>query len=80
VRERGEPSVVEARERYAVVESLEIERNEHLGSAGTGAAYGPSFATLALRTAHSSSGLGHRPLTAAARVRIPYGPYLKKRL
>ena len=25
-------------------------------------------------TAHSSSGLGHRPLTAAARVRIPYGP------
>ncbi len=24
--------------------------------------------------AHSSSGLGHRPLTAAARVRIPYGP------
>jgi hypothetical protein len=25
--------------------------------------------------AHSSSGLGHRPLTAAARVRIPYGPY-----
>ena len=28
------------------------------------------------RTAHSSSGLGHRPLTAAARVRIPYGPSL----
>src|SRR5438034_3951399 len=27
------------------------------------------------RTAHSSSGLGHRPLTAAARVRIPYAPY-----
>src|SRR4051812_35672898 len=26
--------------------------------------------------AHSSSGLGHRPLTAAARVRIPYGPFL----
>src|SRR5687768_1387178 len=26
-------------------------------------------------TAHSSSGLGHRPLTAAARVRIPYGPF-----
>ena len=25
--------------------------------------------------AHSSSGLGHRPLTAAARVRIPYGPF-----
>jgi hypothetical protein len=25
-------------------------------------------------SAHSSSGLGHRPLTAAARVRIPYGP------
>ncbi len=24
--------------------------------------------------AHSSSGLGHRPLTAAARVRIPYAP------
>ena len=32
------------------------------------------FATLR-RSAHSSSGLGHRPLTAAARVRIPYGPY-----
>ena len=28
-----------------------------------------------LATAHSSSGLGHRPLTAAARVRIPYGPF-----
>ena len=26
------------------------------------------------RRAHSSSGLGHRPLTAAARVRIPYAP------
>jgi hypothetical protein len=26
-------------------------------------------------SAHSSSGLGHRPLTAAARVRIPYGPF-----
>ena len=25
--------------------------------------------------AHSSSGLGHRPLTAAARVRIPYAPF-----
>ena len=34
----------------------------------------PRFATLPRRTAHSSSGLGHRPLTAAARVRIPYGP------
>ena len=33
------------------------------------------FATLR-RSAHSSSGLGHRPLTAAARVRIPYGPWL----
>jgi hypothetical protein len=31
-------------------------------------------ATIA-RTAHSSSGLGHRPLTAAARVRIPYAPF-----
>src|SRR4051794_6872234 len=31
-------------------------------------------ATLSLRRAHSSSGLGHRPLTAAARVRIPYAP------
>ena len=30
---------------------------------------------LAVATAHSSSGLGHRPLTAAARVRIPYGPF-----
>ena len=30
-----------------------------------------SLATLAA-AAHSSSGLGHRPLTAAARVRIPY--------
>ena len=28
------------------------------------------------RRAHSSSGLGHRPLTAAARVRIPYAPLL----
>ena len=37
------------------------------------------FATLAPRTAHSSSGLGHRPLTAAARVRIPYGPLVLKR-
>src|SRR5690348_6275314 len=27
------------------------------------------------RGAHSSSGLGHRPLTAAARVRIPYAPF-----
>ena len=27
------------------------------------------------RPAHSSSGLGHRPLTAAARVRIPYAPF-----
>ena len=34
-------------------------------------------ATLADATAHSSSGLGHRPLTAAARVRIPYGPSLR---
>jgi hypothetical protein len=34
------------------------------------------FATLPHRTAHSSSGLGHRPLTAAARVRIPYGPFI----
>ena len=32
-------------------------------------------ATLGPRSAHSSSGLGHRPLTAAARVRIPYGPF-----
>ena len=32
-------------------------------------------ATLTARSrAHSSSGLGHRPLTAAARVRIPYAP------
>ena len=31
-------------------------------------------ATLRARRAHSSSGLGHRPLTAAARVRIPYAP------
>ena len=30
--------------------------------------------TPLVATAHSSSGLGHRPLTAAARVRIPYGP------
>ena len=29
---------------------------------------------LCAPTAHSSSGLGHRPLTAAARVRIPYAP------
>ena len=28
------------------------------------------------RSARSSSGLGHRPLTAAARVRIPYAPLL----
>src|SRR5215211_2811589 len=34
----------------------------------------PFAATLSLRRAHSSSGLGHRPLTAAARVRIPYAP------
>jgi hypothetical protein len=33
----------------------------------------PPPATLNL-PAHSSSGLGHRPLTAAARVRIPYAP------
>ncbi len=33
-----------------------------------------SAATLGPRRAHSSSGLGHRPLTAAARVRIPYAP------
>jgi hypothetical protein len=33
-------------------------------------------ATIA-RTAHSSSGLGHRPLTAAARVRIPYAPFYR---
>ena len=32
-----------------------------------------------LRSAHSSSGLGHRPLTAAARVRIPYGPSLSSK-
>src|ERR1700757_4113711 len=31
-------------------------------------------ARLPPRRAHSSSGLGHRPLTAAARVRIPYAP------
>ena len=35
----------------------------------------PLAATLGLRRAHSSSGLGHRPLTAAARVRIPYAPF-----
>jgi hypothetical protein len=35
---------------------------------------GPLVATLGPRRAHSSSGLGHRPLTAAARVRIPYAP------
>ncbi len=28
-------------------------------------------------TAHSSSGLGRRPLTAVARVRIPYAPFMK---
>src|SRR6266542_4484632 len=32
-------------------------------------------AKLLFRRAHSSSGLGHRPLTAAARVRIPYAPF-----
>jgi hypothetical protein len=31
--------------------------------------------TDASHRAHSSSGLGHRPLTAAARVRIPYAPF-----
>jgi hypothetical protein len=31
-------------------------------------------------SAHSSSGLGHRPLTAAARVRIPYGPFRRSQL
>jgi hypothetical protein len=31
--------------------------------------------THSTSSAHSSSGLGHRPLTAAARVRIPYGPF-----
>ena len=35
----------------------------------------PFVARLSLRRAHSSSGLGHRPLTAAARVRIPYAPF-----
>ena len=35
-----------------------------------------SVATLGTRRAHSSSGLGHRPLTAAARVRIPYAPLI----
>ena len=35
----------------------------------------PLVATLGPRRAHSSSGLGHRPLTAAARVRIPYAPF-----
>jgi hypothetical protein len=35
----------------------------------------PGAATLSVRRAHSSSGLGHRPLTAAARVRIPYAPF-----
>ena len=41
-----------------------------------GARDGPeAFGTLLrVHGAHSSSGLGHRPLTAAARVRIPYGP------
>src|SRR5512132_4371274 len=39
---------------------------------------GSAVATLGLRRAHSSSGLGHRPLTAAARVRIPYAPSLRK--
>src|SRR5262245_33195684 len=36
--------------------------------------FGSGSASLhwCLATAHSSSGLGHRPLTAAARVRIPY--------
>src|SRR6185312_17358854 len=36
----------------------------------------PSLVTryTSARRAHSSSGLGHRPLTAAARVRIPYAP------
>jgi hypothetical protein len=34
----------------------------------------PLAATLNRSPAHSSSGLGHRPLTAAARVRIPYAP------
>src|SRR5262249_43561180 len=36
--------------------------------------FGRGAATLGPRRAHSSSGLGHRPLTAAARVRIPYAP------
>jgi alkylated DNA nucleotide flippase Atl1 len=35
----------------------------------------PAVATLN-RPAHSSSGLGRRPLTAVARVRIPYAPLL----
>ena len=39
-----------------------------------GKAYGPVQLHCRSATAHSSSGLGHRPLTAAARVRIPYGP------
>ena len=48
------------------------------------ARHGPAARTRSARSlrlhcrghdaAHSSSGLGHRPLTAAARVRIPYGP------
>ncbi len=36
-----------------------------------------ALATL-VAAAHSSSGLGHRPLTAAARVRIPYAPYARR--
>src|SRR5437016_14534725 len=34
----------------------------------------PAATLTPLFQAHSSSGLGHRPLTAAARVRIPYAP------
>src|SRR5215211_1200958 len=37
----------------------------------------PSFRVTWMRLpAHSSSGLGRRPLTAVARVRIPYAPLL----
>ncbi len=44
------------------------------GAARTADRLKPLRYTSPLLKAHSSSGLGHRPLTAAARVRIPYAP------
>ena len=67
-------TIVRAHEGFPIVRrTASADRGRRPGLCPFGDGRPLGSATLS-RTAHSSSGLGRRPLTAVARVRIPYAP------